>query len=100
MVGEIPSRTVRFLLRKRRLNPPRFDLMQTDDRVFPKLVGVIHQPSSSQVEFADKKKITRREKFLTRMEAVIPRTKLLAVLDPFYPNVADITNDGGTAARP
>jgi hypothetical protein len=32
-------------------------------------MGVIHQPSFSQVEFADKKKITRREKFLTRMEA-------------------------------
>jgi hypothetical protein len=56
--------------------------------------------ASTCIEFADKKRITRREKFLTRMEAVIPWTKLLAVLDPFYPNVADITNDGGTAARP
>jgi IS5 family transposase len=46
---------------------------------------MIHQPSFSQVEFADKKKITRREKFLTRMEAVIPWTKLLAVIEPFYP---------------
>jgi IS5 family transposase len=44
-----------------------------------------HQPSFSQAEFADKKKITRREKFLTRMEALIPWTKLLAVIEPFYP---------------
>ena len=44
-----------------------------------------HQPSFSQAEFADKKKITRREKFLTRMEALIPWAKLLAVIEPFYP---------------
>ena len=44
-----------------------------------------HQPSFAQAEFATKKKITRREKFLTRMEAVIPWAKLLAVIAPFYP---------------
>ncbi len=44
-----------------------------------------HQPSFSQAEFADKKKITRREKFLARMEEVIPWAKLLAVIEPFYP---------------
>ena len=44
-----------------------------------------HQPSFSQAEFATKKKTTRREKFLTRMEALIPWTKLLAVIEPFYP---------------
>ena len=44
-----------------------------------------HQPSFSQAEFADKRKITRREKFLARMEALIPWTKLLAVIEPFYP---------------
>jgi IS5 family transposase len=44
-----------------------------------------HQPSFSQAEFAGKKKMTRREKFLTRMEALIPWTKLLAVIEPFYP---------------
>jgi len=44
-----------------------------------------HQPSFSQAEFAEKKKITRREKFLTRMEALVPWTKLLAVIEPFYP---------------
>ena len=44
-----------------------------------------HQPSFSQAEFATKKKTTRREKFLTRMEALIPWTQLLAVIEPFYP---------------
>jgi IS5 family transposase len=44
-----------------------------------------HQPSFSQAEFATKKKTTRREKFLTRMEDLIPWTKLLAVIEPFYP---------------
>ena len=44
-----------------------------------------HQPSFSQAEFTTKKKTTRREKFLTRMEALIPWTKLLAVIEPFYP---------------
>ena len=52
---------------------------------FYKLQGMTHQPSFSQAEFADKKKITRREKFLTRMEALIPWAKLLAVIEPFYP---------------
>ena len=44
-----------------------------------------HQTSFSQAEFATKKKITRREKFLARMEEVIPWTQLLAVIEPFYP---------------
>ena len=44
-----------------------------------------HQPSFSQAEFAAKKKTTRREKFLARMEEVIPWPPLLAVIEPFYP---------------
>jgi len=44
-----------------------------------------YQPSFAQAEFATKKKTTRREKFLTRMEALIPWAKLLAVIAPFYP---------------
>jgi IS5 family transposase len=44
-----------------------------------------HQPSFAHAEFATKKKTTRREKFLTRMEAVIPWVQLLAVIEPFYP---------------
>ena len=44
-----------------------------------------HQSSFAQAEFADKKKTTRREKFLARMEEVIPWAKLLAVIEPHYP---------------
>jgi IS5 family transposase len=44
-----------------------------------------HQPSFSQAEFAAKKKITRREKFLARMEEVLPWAQLLAVIEPHYP---------------
>jgi IS5 family transposase len=44
-----------------------------------------HQTSFAQAEFADKKKLTRREKFLGRMEAMIPWAALLAVIEPFYP---------------
>jgi IS5 family transposase len=44
-----------------------------------------HQTSFSQAEFATKKKTTRREKFLARMETLIPWTQLLAVIEPFYP---------------
>ena len=44
-----------------------------------------HQPSFAHAEFAAKKKVTRREKFLARMEEVIPWKQLLAVIEPFYP---------------
>jgi IS5 family transposase len=44
-----------------------------------------HQTSFSQAEFAGKKKTTRREKFLERMEEIIPWADLLAVIEPYYP---------------
>ena len=44
-----------------------------------------HQTSFTHAEFAAKKKTTRREKFLSRMEEVIPWAKLLAVIEPHYP---------------
>ena len=43
------------------------------------------QPSFSQAEFAAKKKIPRREKFLVRMAEVIPWAKLRAVMEPHDP---------------
>jgi IS5 family transposase len=46
---------------------------------------MIHQTSFAQAEFAGKKKVTRREKFLARMEAVLPWAQLLAVILPHYP---------------
>ena len=44
-----------------------------------------HQTTFAHAEFANKKKTTRREKFLARMEEVIPWAKLLAVIEPHYP---------------
>jgi IS5 family transposase len=44
-----------------------------------------YQTSFTHAEFAAKKKTTRREKFLARMEEVIPWAKLLAVIEPHYP---------------
>jgi IS5 family transposase len=44
-----------------------------------------HQSTFAHAEFAAKKKTTRREKFLARMEEVIPWTQLLAVIEPHYP---------------
>jgi len=44
-----------------------------------------HQTTFAHAEFATKKKTTRREKFLARMEEVIPWAKLLAVIEPHYP---------------
>jgi len=44
-----------------------------------------HQTSFTHAEFAAKKKTTRREKFLARMEEVIPWARLLAVIEPHYP---------------
>jgi transposase, IS5 family len=46
---------------------------------------MIHQTTFAHAEFAAKKKTTRREKFLARMEEVIPWAQLLAVIQPHYP---------------
>ena len=44
-----------------------------------------NQTSFAHAEFTGKKKQTRRERFLGRMEAVIPWAQLLAVIAPHYP---------------
>ena len=44
-----------------------------------------HHAEFAQAEFATRKKITRRDKFLARMVTLIPWTELLAVIEPFYP---------------
>lgn len=43
------------------------------------------QMSFAQSEYAGKKKLTRREKFLGEMERVVPWTRLVALLQPHYP---------------
>jgi transposase, IS5 family len=43
------------------------------------------QTSFSDLEFAAKKKRTRRDRFLADIEAVTPWRELVAVIEPFYP---------------
>ena len=47
-----------------------------------------NQTTFAHAEFAAKKKRTRRERFLARMEVVIPWAQLLAVVAPHYPKGA------------
>lgn len=43
------------------------------------------QLSFAQSEYAGKKKVTRRERFLGEMEQVVPWVRLCAVIEPHYP---------------
>ncbi len=43
------------------------------------------QLSFASLEFAQKKRVTRREKFLGEMEQVVPWARLEALIDPLYP---------------
>lgn len=43
------------------------------------------QMSFAQSEYAGKKKVTRKEKFLAAMEAVVPWERLVRVIEPVYP---------------
>jgi IS5 family transposase len=42
--------------------------------------------SFSQSEYARKKKVTRRERFLGEMEQIVPWARLVALIEPHYPN--------------
>lgn len=44
------------------------------------------QLSFASFEFAQKKRVTRREKFLAEMEQVVPWARLLALIEPKYPS--------------
>ena len=43
------------------------------------------QRSFASAEYAMKKKLTRREKFLGEMERIVPWSRLIAVIEPLYP---------------
>ncbi|WP_287460154.1 transposase, partial [Accumulibacter sp.] len=43
------------------------------------------QISFSEAEFAGKRRLTRRERFLADMEQVIPWQDVLAIIEPYYP---------------
>jgi len=44
------------------------------------------QASFSDLEHAAKKRVTRRDRFLCEIEAVMPWLALVAEIEPFYPN--------------
>ena len=46
---------------------------------------MLGQASFSDLEYANKKRRTRRELFLAEMDAVVPWPELLAVVEPHYP---------------
>jgi IS5 family transposase len=43
------------------------------------------QSSFTQAEYAGKKKQTRRDLFLAKMQTVVPRDRLIAVIESYYP---------------
>lgn len=45
------------------------------------------QPAIPGLRDAMKKKVTRREMFLTEMDAVVPWTRLMPLIEPHYPKV-------------
>src|SRR5215204_318523 len=46
---------------------------------------MMKQSSFSDIEFANKKKLTRRDRFLAEIEAATPWPALVAALLPYYP---------------
>ena len=46
---------------------------------------MLRQASFADLEYANKKRRTRREMFLAEMDAVVPWQELLAVVEPYYP---------------
>jgi IS5 family transposase len=54
-------------------------------RRFGKVDCMKQQMSFAQSEYAGKKKVTRRERFLGEMERVVPWARLCAVIEPHYP---------------
>ena len=45
----------------------------------------MHEPTFASLEFAHKKRVTRRERFLQRIDGLLPWAELEAVVEPPYP---------------
>lgn len=48
-----------------------------------------HQLTFADSEFSSKRRQTRKEIFLSRMNAILPWAKLLAVIEPVYPKAGN-----------
>jgi IS5 family transposase len=49
------------------------------------MAGMEQQVSFAQSEYAGKKKVTRRERFLAEMEELVPWARLVSIIAPYYP---------------
>ena len=49
------------------------------------MIDAMKQTSFASLEYAGKKRMTRREKFLGEMERVVPWAVLVALIEPHYP---------------
>ncbi len=47
----------------------------------------MRQISFASAEHQGKKRVTRREKFLSEMEQVVPWSRLVGASEPHYPNI-------------
>ena len=45
---------------------------------------VSEQPSFTDVEYSNRRRVSRREKFLDTMDATIPWGRWVGVIEPFY----------------
>lgn len=55
------------------------------------------QMTFASLAHATRKKVTRREKFLAEMEALVPWSRLLVLIEPHYPKMG---SKGGRPAIP
>lgn len=55
------------------------------------------QMTFSELDYLSKRKTTKKERFLSEMEAVVPFERLLSVIEPFYPKAR---SKGGRPAKP
>jgi uncharacterized spore protein YtfJ len=58
----------------------------------------IDQPSFTDIEYGNRRRVSRREKFLEAMDATIPWASWVAVIEPFY--YADRAGKRGRKAKP
>ncbi|MBK7274803.1 MAG: IS5 family transposase [Actinomycetales bacterium] len=59
---------------------------------------VSEQPSFTDVEYGNRRRVSRREQFLETMNATIPWARLVALIEPFY--YADRAGKRGRKAKP
>ena len=50
-----------------------------------------HQLTFADSEFSSKRRQTRKEIFLSRMEQILPWQNMTAVIEPFYPKAAALS---------